>query len=38
MIVEEKTGAILASPRDSFIRNDGHNGGLDDETALISGR
>ncbi|MGF6854084.1 hypothetical protein [Paraburkholderia sp. CI3] len=23
MIVEEKTGAILASPRDPFIRNDG---------------
>jgi hypothetical protein len=38
MLVEEKTGAIIASPRDPFIRNGGYSGGLGGEKALISGR
>jgi hypothetical protein len=36
MMVEEKTGAILASPRDPFIRNDGYSGGLDGEKARVT--
>ncbi|MGF6299341.1 hypothetical protein OKW42_002671 [Paraburkholderia sp. WC7.3d] len=38
MIVEEKAGAILASPRDPFIRHDGYSGGLNGKNALISRR
>ncbi|MBB5417966.1 hypothetical protein HDG42_004013 [Paraburkholderia sp. JPY171] len=38
MSVEEKTGPILASPHDPFIRNDGYSGGFNGENALISGR